>query len=92
MTAVKQMNSSVMVLTTVNAPYSKNLDAHGLVHCLLDPTAAEAACGPMSSFFGDVEPELQIAFAQMHGITHAQLVAAAKAFAAYSGQSYPLAA
>jgi hypothetical protein len=46
----------------------------------------------MSSFFGDVKPELQIAFAQMHGITHAQLVAAAKAFAAYSGQSYPLAA
>jgi hypothetical protein len=46
----------------------------------------------MSSFFGDVRPELQIAFAQMHGITDAQLVAAAKTFAAYSGQSYPLAA
>jgi hypothetical protein len=43
----------------------------------------------MSSFFADVKPELQIAFAQMHGITQAQLVAAAKTFAAYSGQSYP---
>jgi hypothetical protein len=86
------MNSAALVLTTVNAPYSKKLDAQGLVHCLLDPAAAKAACGPMSSFFGDVKPELQITFAQMHGITHAQLVAAAKAFAAYSGQSYPLAA
>jgi hypothetical protein len=46
----------------------------------------------MSSFFGDVMPELQVAFAEMHGITHAQLVAAAKTFAEFSGQSYPLAA
>jgi hypothetical protein len=88
----KQMNSPVLVLMTVNGPYSKKLDAKGLALCLLDPVAAQEACGPMSSFFGDVQPELQIAFAQMHGITDAQLVAAAKAFAAYSGQSYPLAA
>jgi hypothetical protein len=45
----------------------------------------------MSSFFGDVMPELQIAFAEMHGITNAQLVAAAKTFAEFSGQTYPLA-
>ena len=43
-------------------------------------------------FFGDVKPELQIAFAEMHGISHEQLVAAAKAFAEFSGQSFPLAA
>jgi hypothetical protein len=46
----------------------------------------------MSSFFGDVKPELQVAFAEMYGITNAQLVAAAKTFAEFSGQSYPLAA
>jgi hypothetical protein len=86
------MNVPALVLATVNAPYSKKLDAQELAHCLLDPTAAKAACGPMSSFFGEVTPELQIAFAQLHGITNAQLVAAAKSFAAYSGQSYPLAA
>lgn len=86
------MNSSLLVLTTVNAPYSKKLAAQELVDCLLDPTAAKAACGPMSSFFGDVQPKLQIAFAEMHGISHDQLVAAAKAFAEFSGQSYPLAA
>lgn len=88
---VKQMNSPAMVLATVNASHSKKLGAHELVHCLLDPTSAKAACGPVSSFFGDVEPELQIAFAEMYGITHAHLVAAAKTFAEFSGQSYPLA-
>jgi hypothetical protein len=81
-----------LVLATVNAPYSKKLDAQSLVHCLLDPSLAQDACGPMSSFFGDVEPELQIKFAEMYGITHEQLVAAAKTFAEFSGQSYPLAA
>ncbi|MGY8709978.1 hypothetical protein RAD16_29940 [Bradyrhizobium sp. 18BD] len=86
------MKSHTLVMATVNAPYSKKLDTHELVLCLLDPSAAEAACGPMSSFFGDVEPELQIAFAEMHGINHDQLVAAAKTFAEFSGQSYPLAA
>lgn len=86
------MKSPILVLTAVNAPYSKKLDAQELIHCLLDPSAAKAACGPMSSFFGDVEPELQVAFAEMYGINHDQLVAAAKTFAEFSGQSYPLAA
>ncbi len=86
------MKSPLLVLTTVNSSYSKKLDAQDLVDCLLDPSSAEAACGPMSSFFGEVSPELQIAFAEMHGITNAQLVAAAKTFAEFSGQSYPLSA
>ena len=90
--AGKQMNSPILVLTTINASYSKKLDAQGLVDCLLDPLSAKAACGPVSSFFGDVKPKLQIAFAEMYGITNAQLVAAAKTFAEFSGQSYPLAA
>ncbi|MBR0844589.1 hypothetical protein JQ607_30680 [Bradyrhizobium liaoningense] len=86
------MKSPILILATVNAPYSKKLDAQELVHCLLDPSSARAACGPMSSFFGDVTPDLQVAFAEMYGINHDQLVAAAKAFAEFSGQSYPLAA
>jgi hypothetical protein len=86
------MKSPILVLATVNAPYSKKLDAQELVQCLLDPSSAKTACGPMSSFFGDVEPELQIAFAEMHGISRDQLIAAAKAFAEFSGQSFPLAA
>jgi hypothetical protein len=43
--------SPALVLTTVNAPYSKKLDAQQLACCLLDPSAAKAAPGHMSSFF-----------------------------------------
>jgi hypothetical protein len=45
----------------------------------------------MSSFFGEVSPALQIDFAHQFSITDEELVAAAKAFAIYSGESYPLA-
>jgi hypothetical protein len=81
-----------LVLATVNAPYSEKLDAEGLAHCLLDHAAAKAKPGHMSSFFGEVSPDLQIEFAKQFGIDPAALMAAAKAFAQYSGQSYPLAA
>ena len=86
------MNSPALVLTTVNAPYSTQLSAQELVYCLLDHTAAKAMPGPMSSFFGDVKPEQQLAFAAFFDIPYSELVAAAKAFADYSGASYPLAA
>jgi hypothetical protein len=84
--------SSTLVLTTVNAPYSKQLDAQGLAFCLLHPEAAQAVPGHVSSFFGEVSPKLQIEFACSCRITEQQLAAAAKAFAIYSGESYPLAA
>jgi hypothetical protein len=86
------MKSPTLVLTTINAPFSQKLDAAELVHCLLDPDAAKAMPGHMSSFFGEVKPVLQIAFAGMFHITESQLSAAAKAFASYSGEGYPLAA
>jgi len=84
--------NAALVLTTVNAPYSKKLDAHALADCLLHPDAALAVPGHMSSFFGDVKPELQIAFADLMNVSLEQLVASAKAFANYSGESYALAA
>ena len=84
--------SPALVLTTVNAPHSEQLDAQQLAHCLLDQTAAKTVPGHMSAFFGEVEPALQVGFASMFEITKPQLAAAAKAFAAYSGESYPLAA
>jgi len=83
--------SPALVLATVNAPYSTKLDAQDLAHCLLDPAAARAVPGHMSTFFGEVRPALQVGFARMFDITEPQLSAAAKAFAMYSGESYPLA-
>ena len=80
-----------LVLTTVNAPYRKQLSAQELANCLLNQSAAKAVPGHMSSFFGEIEPDLQIDFAHQFNVTREALIAAAKAFAAYSGESYPLA-
>ncbi len=80
------------VLTTVNAPYSMKLDTQALAHCLKDPAAAKAAPGQMSAFFGEVTPQLQKAFARSFHISEMELAIAAKTFAAFSGESYPLAA
>jgi len=81
------------VLTTVNAPYRKKLDAKMLADCLKNPIAAEAAAGQMSVFFGEVSPKLQKVFAGAFQISELELelAVAAKTFAAFSGETYPLA-
>ena len=84
--------STALVLTTVNAPHQTQISAQQLARCLLDHPAAKALPGHMSSFFGEVDPVLQVGFAKEFGITELQLTAAARAFADYSGESYPLAA
>lgn len=86
------MSPILSILTTVNAPYSKKLDAPAIVYCLNHPEAAKAAPGHMSAFFGEVDPDLQKAFASEFNVSEATLIAAAKAFSAYSGEPYPLAA
>jgi hypothetical protein len=82
------MNTLATVLTTVNAPYSKKLTAGELVACLHDIEAAKKAAGPVSTFLGEVMPDLQEAFAQEHGIAKEDLIAFAKAFSAWSGDDY----
>ena len=81
-----------IVLGTVNAPYAKRVSAQELAKCLRDEAAALAMPGHMSSFLGEVDPALQEKFAGEFGISRAQLVAAARAFARYSGGTYPFAA
>ena len=46
----------------------------------------------MSAFFGEVAPELQKTFASAFHISESELTIAAKTFAEFSGESYPLAA
>ncbi len=84
--------SMTSVLTTVNAPYSEQLDGEALAHCLRVASAAKEKPGHMSSFFGEVAPDAQKEFAALYGISEAALIKAARAFASYSGESYPLAA
>jgi hypothetical protein len=57
------MTTIALVLATVNAPHKEHLDAQSLAHCLVNHAAAKAVPGHMSSFFGEVEPELQLDFA-----------------------------
>lgn len=87
----EMMSPISSVLTTVNAPYTKKLDASALVYCLTHPEAAQAAPGHMSAFFGEVSPDLQKVFASEFHVSEATLIAAAKTFGEYSGELYPLA-
>jgi len=80
------------VLATVNAPYRRQLDAQQLAYYLENHAAARTVAGHMSTFFGEVATEMQMAFAQQFGISKPELVAAARAFAQYSGESYALVA
>jgi hypothetical protein len=80
------------VLTTVNAPYSKQLDGAGLAHCLSDLALAKQHSGQVSAFLGEVPVALQASFAAEFGIGLADLKAFAASFSRWSGESYVLAA
>jgi len=86
------MKSVVSVLTTVNAPYSEKLVGETLALCLKDISAAKLKPGHMSSFYGEVSLKAQKAFAAYFDIPEVDLIAATKAFANYSGESYSLVA
>lgn len=74
-----------LVLAKVNAPYSKPLDAAAVIACIINPPLSKSAAGPMSSFFYDVERELQEQFVQAHGLTIGTLDNSANWFDNWSG-------
>ena len=80
------------VLTTVNAPYSDQLDGAALAHCLADLDLAKQHPGHVSAFFGEVPLAQQVEFAAAHDLAVPALKAFAVEFSAWSGESYPLAA
>jgi len=82
----------ISVLTTVNAPYSEQLDDAMLAHCLVDIDLAKSHPGHVSAFFGEVPIAQQVEFAAVHHISTDDLKALAIEFSAWSGESYPLAA
>ena len=82
----------ISVLTTVNAPYRKQLDGEGLAHCLSDVALAKQYSGQVSSFLGEVPIALQMSFAAEFGIALDDLKAFASSFSKWSGESYELAA
>ena len=90
--AREKVMSPGLVLTIVNAPHRKQLNAQELADCLRNHEKAKAMAGHISAFFGEVDPASQLAFAQLFQIPGSELIEAAKAFAEYAGASYPLAA
>jgi hypothetical protein len=82
----------VSVLTTVNAPYSDQLNGVDLAHSLSDVELAKQFPGQVSSFLGEVPVEDQMSFAAEFGIPLDDLKTFASNFSMWSGESYKLAA
>ena len=81
--------TTICVLTTVNAPYTSNVDAAALALALRE---RNISLGQVASFLTEVPKAEQIAFAALHGVDRTELTATASAFAQWSGQSALLAA
>lgn len=60
-------NGDRLVLSTVNAPYRRRIDAETLAQCLRSG-AAGAWTVHVATFFVDVRPELVVRFAERHAI------------------------
>jgi hypothetical protein len=81
-----------LVLATVNAPYSEQLDGAALAHCLSDIDLAKQYPGQVSAFLGEVPVEQQMEFAAAHQLAVDDLKAFAAHFSAWPGESYQLVA
>lgn len=80
------------VLSTVNAPYSIQLDEATLARCLSDFELAKRFSGHVSSFLGELDTQEQIEFASEFGIGAGELKAFSRTFSAWSGERYSLTA
>jgi len=77
------------ILTTVNAPYQTMLDADALALAISQHDIKLAQVG---SFLTETPVDAQIAFAEAHGVSKAELEETAALFANWSGQPVALAA
>jgi hypothetical protein len=89
---VTMSNHLASVMTTVNGPYSEQLDGATLAHCLSTLDLAKEFPGQVSVFLGEVPLAQQVEFAVAHDIPLGSLKALASDFSAWSGETYPLAA
>jgi len=80
------------LLTTVNAPYSVQLDGATLALCLKNLDLAKLYSGQVSSFLGELPTSQQTDFAAEFGIGIDDLKAFANDFSRWTGESYQLAA
>jgi hypothetical protein len=74
-----------LVLAKVNAPHRRMLSADDIVSLLSNPAKMRSAIGPMSSFFYELDLELQQDFARFHGVSPSSLDTATNLFDQWSG-------
>jgi hypothetical protein len=67
-------NSAIdaLVVATVNAPYKRSITAETLAACIVKSELA-GWTAHIANFFTDVDPEVILAFAEIHGISTSQL-------------------
>ena len=77
-----------LVLTTVNAPYKRDISAAALSECLAN---ADLGIWPIhvATFLTDVEPHLVFRFTASHGISKSELAKAYLAMKAQTGERNP---
>jgi len=82
---MKKADVDALVLAKVNAPYSNTLDADAIAFLLKQPMEMRSAIGPMSTFFYELDGDLQKRFAEFHSVPILSLEAAATLFDQWSG-------
>lgn len=80
------------ILGTVNAPYGADVSACELAACISNPDAMSKAIGPVFSFFTEVDPGLQSAFAEEMGLDAGAVKVVAQLIASKCGNHVALAA
>lgn len=78
-------------LSKINAPFRAHVSADDVAACIQSVEMAQQRPGHMSSFFGELSPEIQLGFVNAMGIDRQALVAAARAFSKWSGERYEIA-
>lgn len=77
-----------LVLTTVNAPYKRDIDAATLEDRLMTARVDDWAVH-VATFFTDVAPDLVLGFADRHGISKPKLAEAYLTMKAKTGERNP---
>jgi hypothetical protein len=77
-----------LVLTTVNAPYKRNIDSAALQACLADARIDDWQVH-VANFFTDVSTSAMLGFATAHGISRRQLAETYRAIKARTGERNP---
>lgn len=80
-----KIDIDALVLAKINAPHTKVLSADDITSMLLHPREMRSAVGPMSSFFYELDTDLQQSFARLHGVSLSALRAASDLFDQWSG-------